>query len=72
MGISVAVTCFRCQACCPCRYRSCFARMRQVTYDSPLELLEDTGQSRRSTRVRTQPDVFLPSYSSGAEELATR
>lgn len=56
----------------PCRYRSCFARMRQVTHDSPLELLEDTGQSRRSTRVRTQPDVFLPSYSSGAEELATR
>ncbi len=46
--------------------------MRQVTHDTPLELLEDTGQSRRSMRVRTQPDAFLPSYSSEAEELGTR
>ena len=53
-----------------CRYRACFARMRQVTHDSPSEVLDDTGQSRRSTRVRNQPDVFVPSYSS--EELTYR
>ena len=53
-----------------CRYRACFARIRQVTHHNPSELLDDTGQSRRSTRVRTQPDMFVPSYSS--EELAYR
>ena len=53
-----------------CRYRACLARMRQVTHDSPSEVLDDTGQSRRSTRVRNHPDVFVPSYSS--EELTYR
>ena len=53
-----------------CRYRACFARIREVTHNSMPDTLDDTGQSRRSTRVRTQPDVFVPSYSS--EELAYR
>lgn len=54
-----------------CRYRSCFARVRQVTHETPSDLLDDTGQSRRSTRVRSQPDVFAPSSYSD-DELATR
>ena len=44
--------------------------MREVTHESLPDFLDDTGQSRRSTRVRSQPEVYLSLH--GEDETAPR
>lgn len=44
--------------------------MREVTHESLPDFLDDTGQSRRSTRVRSQPEAYLSLH--GEDETAPR